>query len=309
MLRGKKGLLLLIGIVLVVAGGSSYWYHQQHSAPTTVQQTSQKTRVLKRRVTLVAIGDSLTHGQGDDKNEQGYVGRIKNKLQKHYHNRVTTYNYGVTGDRSDQMLKRLNEQPEMRANLKKADVIVMTVGGNDLMQKLESNLLSNSTNKIESNIEQAGTTYQQKLNELLTAVRKQNATAPIFMYSIYDPVYTYFPDVSVINESVAKWNQITQQTVAQYGPSYFVDINHLMSYGQYKTVKQRQKLSQQAHQANSDQVTQKQVIAIMNNDTHNLNNYISTEDNFHPNSKGYDQMTNALYKVMLQHDDWEYQQK
>ena len=82
MLRGKKGLLLLIGIVLVVAGGSSYWYHQQHSAPTTVQQTSQKTRVLKRRVTLVAIGDSLTHGQGDDKNEQGYVGRIKNKLQK-----------------------------------------------------------------------------------------------------------------------------------------------------------------------------------------------------------------------------------
>ena len=302
MLRGKKGLLLLIGIVLVVAGGSSYWYHQQHSAPTTVQPTSQKTRVLKRRVTLVAIGDSLTHGQGDDKNEQGYVGRIKNKLQKHYHNRVTTYNYGVTGDRSDQMLKRLNEQPEMRANLKKADVIVMTVGGNDLMQKLESNLLSNSTNKIESNIEQAGTTYQQKLNELLTAVRKQNATAPIFMYSIYDPV-------SVINESVAKWNQITQQTVAQYGPSYFVDINHLMSYGQYKTAKQRQKLSQQAHQANSDQVTQKQVIAIMNNDTHNLNNYISTEDNFHPNSKGYDQMTNALYKVMLQHDDWEYQQK
>ena len=220
----------MIGIVLVVAGGSSYWYHQQHSAPTTVQQTSQKTRVLKRRVTLVAIGDSLTHGQGDDKNEQGYVGRIKNKLQKHYHNRVTTYNYGVTGDRSDQMLKRLNEQPEMRANLKKADVIVMTVGGNDLMQKLESNLLSNSTNKIESNIEQAGTTYQQKLNELLTAVRKQNATAPIFMYSIYDPVYTYFPDVSVINESVAKWNQITQQTVAQYGPSYFVDINHLMSW-------------------------------------------------------------------------------
>lgn len=47
----------------------------------------------------------------------------------------------------------------------------------------------------------------------------------------------------------------------------------------------------------------------MNNDTHNLNNYISTEDNFHPNSKGYDQMTNALYKVMLQHDDWEYQQE
>ena len=308
MLHGKKGLLLLIGAVIAISGGG-YWYHQQQAAPTTVKQTSQKDRVIKKRVTLVAIGDSLTHGQGDNKNEQGYVGRIKKKLQKHYHNHVTTFNYGVTGDRSDQMLKRLNEQPEMRANLKKADVIVMTVGGNDLMQKLESNLLSNSSDKIESNIDQAGTNYQAKLNELLSAVRKQNATAPIFMYSIYDPVYTYFPDVSIINDSIDKWNQITKQTVAQYGPSYFVDIDQLMSYGQYKTSKQRQKLSQQAQKANSDQVTQKQVIAIMNNDTHNLNEYISTEDNFHPNAKGYDQMTNDLYKVMIKHDDWEYQQK
>lgn len=309
MLHGKKGLLLLIGAVIAVSGGGGYWYHQQQAAPATVKQTSQKDRVIKKRVTLVALGDSLTHGQGDNKNEQGYVGRIKKKLQNHYHNRVTTYNYGVTGDRSDQMLKRLNEQPEMRANLKKADVIVMTVGGNDLMQKLESNLLSNSSDKIESNLDQAGTTYQAKLNELLSAVRKQNASAPIFMYSIYDPVYTYFPDVSIINDSIDKWNQITKQTVAQYGPSYFVDINQLMSYGQYKTAKQRQKLSRQAKKANSDQVTQKQVIAIMNNDTHNLNEYISTDDNFHPNAKGYDQMTNALYKVMLKHDDWEYQQK
>ena len=308
MLHGKKGLLLLIGAVIAISGGG-YWYHQQQAAPTTVKQTSQKDRVIKKRVTLVAIGDSLTHGQGDNKNEQGYVGRIKKKLQKHYHNHVTTFNYGVTGDRSDQMLKRLNEQPEMRANLKKADVIVMTVGGNDLMQKLESNLLSNSSDKIESNIDQAGTNYQAKLNELLSAVRKQNATAPIFMYSIYDPVYTYFPDVSIINDSIDKWNQITKQTVAQYGPSYFVDIDQLMSYGQYKTAKHRQKLSQQAQKANSDQVTQKQVIAIMNNDTHNLNEYISTEDNFHPNAKGYDQMTNDLYKVMIKHDDWEYQQK
>ena len=66
MLRGKKGLLLLIGIVLAVAGGSGYWYHQQHSAPTTVQQTSQKTRVLKRRVTLVAIGQPQLSCAGTD---------------------------------------------------------------------------------------------------------------------------------------------------------------------------------------------------------------------------------------------------
>ncbi|KRN58871.1 SGNH/GDSL hydrolase family protein [Limosilactobacillus secaliphilus] len=296
-----KWLLLLL--VLISALGGAYYYHQH-----TASQASQPTKVVKKHVRLVAIGDSLTYGQGDEKEQGGYVGQIKPALEKEYSTKVSTWNYGVSGDRSDQILKRLNNQPKMRQNLKQADVIVMTVGGNDLMQKLQVNLLSSSSD-VNDNVAAARKTYQKKLKTLFTAVRQQNSHAPIFLFSIYNPVYTYFPQVSVINESIEKWNQTSQATVKEFKPAYFVNIDHLMSYGQYKTEHKRAELKKTSKEVNQTSISQKQVVSIMNHREKNLNEYISTDDNFHPNHHGYQQMTKALLKQMKQHDSFMYEEK
>lgn len=263
--------------------------------------------VVKKKVRLVAIGDSLTYGQGDEDHNGGYVGLIKERLQKKFHNQVTTVNYGVSGDRSDQILRRINNQQQIRQDLKNADVITMTVGGNDLMQSLQKDLMTNSQKNISQDINAAGVTYQNKLRDLFSAIRQQNKKAPIFIMSIYNPVYTYFPQVDTINSSISQWNQITKKTVNSYGPAYFVDINHLISYGQYKTNSQRKKLIKASEEVNDGKVSQKELISIMNKRNHNLNEYISTDDNFHPNHRGYRQMTYQLYKSMIKHDRFEYQ--
>ena len=94
------------------------------------KERSQPVRVPKTTLRLVAIGDSLTYGVGDQANDGGYVGQIKARLQQHLpKTKVATSNYGVSGDRSDQILKRLQSQSQMQVDLRKADVIVMTVGG------------------------------------------------------------------------------------------------------------------------------------------------------------------------------------
>lgn len=270
---------------------------------------SQPKRVVKKEVHLVALGDSLTYGQGDEKGDGGYVGLIKPRLQKKFHNKVTTVNYGVSGDRSDQILKRVNQQSTIRKDLKNADVIVMTVGGNDLMQSLQKDLTTNSSKTLNQDINQAGNVYQTKLKQLFGTIRKQNSSAPIFVMSIYNPVYTYFPQVDTINNSIGKWNQITSKTLKGYGPAYFVDINHLMSYGQYQTASQRQKLVKASERANSGQASQKELLTIMSQRNKNLNDYISTDDNFHPNHLGYRQMTQRLFKTMVKHDSFEYQKR
>lgn len=299
----KKWWLLLLAIILVVVGGC--WYIRQQSA-NGVAHFTQPRLVQKKTVHLVAVGDSLTYGQGDEKKDGGYVGIIKAKIEKRYqHTTVKTKNYGVSGDRSDQILARLNSQSEMRKDLRHADIITMTVGGNDLMQNLEKDLL-NSPKTVDKDVNQAQQTYIKSLNKLLTAVRKQNPHAPIFVMSIYNPVYTYFPNVDTINNSISKWNQTTKKVTQNYRQIYFVDINHLMSWGQYKTPAQRQQLVQKEQQANQGKVTQRQVINIMSNKDHNLNEYISTEDNFHPNHRGYQQMANRLFDKMVKHDRWEY---
>lgn len=299
----KKFLGILIVICLVIAG-LLIW---QKNISNHQRSTSHPTRIVKKKVHLVAIGDSLTYGQGDEDHKGGYVSLIKDRLQNKFHNQVTTVNYGVSGDRSDQILRRINDQKTIRQDLKSADVIVMTVGGNDLMQSLQKDLMTNSEKNISQDINNAGETYQAKLKKLFTTIRQQNKKAPIFVMSIYNSVYTYFPQVDTINSSISKWNQITQKTLQGYGPSYFVNINHLMSYGQYKTAAQREKLVQSSEKVNNGKVSQKELIAIMNKRNHNLNEYISTDDNFHPNHRGYRQMTYKLYKSMVKHDSFEYQ--
>jgi lysophospholipase L1-like esterase len=296
---------LIVIILLTISAG--YWYHlNQKSSPTTPVRHE---RVMKKEVNLVAIGDSLTYGQGDESKNGGYVGIIKQKIKQRYHTQVNTVNYGVSGDRSDQILDRINKQKKIRNDIKHADVITMTVGGNDLMQTLQKEIAENQQDEITSAVNKAGQTYQQKLVRLFTVIRRQNHQAPIFVVSIYNPVYAYFANVTVISRSVAQWNKITEQTVSQTDNAYFVDINHLMSYGQYKTSKQRQQLIDEDQKNGSNTLNQKQVIAIQKHDKKNLNQYISPEDNFHPNHKGYEEIAKKLFASMKKHNAWLYQTK
>lgn len=300
----KFGLGVIIVVALILGGGYAYVHYNHASHQQTATSTPRK--VEKKNVTLVALGDSLTHGQGDEDNQGGYVGIIKRQIEKKYtKTNVTAVNYGVTGDRSDQILTRLNQQKQLQSDLKKADVITMTVGGNDLMQTLEKNVLG-SQSDVTNSVDQAGKTYQKKLTKLFTAVRKENPTAPIFVISIYNPFYAYFPDVTVINQSITKWNRLTKQSLAKYPHTHFVDINRLMTYGQYKTKAQRQQLVQEEKQANQGKVSQARVLKIMNNKDHNLNQYISTDDNFHPNHRGYVKIADQLFKAMTKYNSWEF---
>lgn len=297
--------LLLILVIIGVGGGGWYVVHAPKSSSNSSEIKTPKY-VEKKNVKVVALGDSLTHGEGDETNNGGYVGIIKNKIEHRYRQtQVTTVNYGVTGDRSDQILDRLTQQTQLRKDLQDADVITMTVGGNDLMQILEKNVMG-SESQVTSSVERGEKVYQQKLNKLFGAVRKENPRAPIFVMSIYNPFYTYFPDVTIINQSIDKWNQTTKSAMNNYKSMYFVNINKIMSYGQYQTKGQQQQLIKEEEKANQGQVSQKRVIAIMNHKDKNLNKYISTEDNFHPNHAGYVKIADQLFKSMEKHDSWEF---
>ena len=298
----RRWLLAIILIIVLLAGGY-YWTQQSKSS------SSEPTRVVKKQVQLVALGDSLTYGQGDDADKGGYVGRIQHKLAHHYHTKVSAVNYGVSGDRSDQILDRLNKQSKIRQSLKKADVIVMTVGGNDLMQSFQKDLLTSYSQGVEKKVNAQGKIYQAKLQKLFRAVRQQNPHAPLCVFSIYNPVYVYFPQANAIDDSISHWNNLTQQTLKDYGPAYFVNIDSLMSHGQYRTKAEQSQLLASSKSVNSQQVSQKQLIKIMDQKGHNKNYYISTEDNFHPNRHGYQAMTKKLFLQMKKHDGFMYQQR
>lgn len=290
-------MVALIVVIIAGLGGFYYWHQATTSSPKTV---------LKSKIKLVAIGDSLTQGVGDQKQQGGYVGIIKKLLTKQYHNQVTTYNYGKSGDRSDQILDRLQNQTAIQTNLKSADVIVMTVGGNDLSQVLYADAPGKSANQVETSVQKVGVNYRKKLHKLMRAIRQENKTAPIFVISIYNPYYVYFPNVTTMENSVTLWNHYTQAIVKQYRQTYFVNIQKLMSYGQYTTASSRSSLVEQTKKANQSSTKQSDLLQVMNTSS-NLNNYISPSDNYHPNYRGYTKMAQALFKMMEKHHQFEYQ--
>lgn len=301
---------MIVIVVLMLIAATGYWFYLSRPDSNITSNNVRSHRQVKRvkkHIRLYAIGDSLTYGQGDETKKGGYVSIVAHKIRHHYHTKVSTVNYGVSGDRSDQILARLQKQSQMRYDLRKADVITMTVGGNDLMQTLEKIISTNSEKEINAQVAKSGNQYQQKLTQLMNEIRKENPRAPIFVFSIYNPVYTYFANVTSITRSIAQWNRLTSETIGEYNNTYFVNIDHLMSYGQYQSKSSRAKLVKAAQKSGSSELSQKQVTTIMNHKNQNLNNYISTEDNFHPNHRGYVKMADRLFKSMEHHHNWVYQ--
>ena len=90
-----------------------------------------------------------------------------------------TANFGIGGQRSDQINQRVQTNKKVRRALRRADVIALTAGGNDLLQGLEKNILVNSDAQMSKQMTPLKTKYQQKLTQLVDDVHEVNPRAQI----------------------------------------------------------------------------------------------------------------------------------
>ncbi|WP_407891098.1 SGNH/GDSL hydrolase family protein [Lacticaseibacillus sp. N501-2] len=235
---------------------------------------------------VVGVGDSLTHGVGDATNAGGYVALIKRDLEQSGDYAVSTQNFGVTGNTAPQVQHRLDHQPKLQKALKQADVITLTVGGNDLMAVLQKHFFDMTTKDVATGNAQ----FQQRLLKLLTTMRQANPQAPIYVFGIYNPFYVYFPHLTAMTTSVQNWNAGTKKTLRKVDHAYFVDIDSVLSKG---------------NTSSASTSTKKALKAAVAGDS-DANPLIFTQDHFHPNNAGYAQMTKQLWHEMTKtKSQWE----
>lgn len=257
--------------------------------PTATSRLDMKPKEIispqKQRIQLVAVGDSLTQGVGDETNKGGFVSLLANSLETKFPvNPVEIENFGVSGNRSPQILKRVKSDEKLQKNLETADIITLTVGGNDLMRVIQNNILGLSVDTFKK----PGEKYQKNLQELLDEIRTYNSKAPIYVLGIYNPFYIYFPEITEMQEIVNNWNRLTESVVDQEDQTYFVPINDLIYQGIFDT---------------NDATVEEEVDASTLNDLRN--NALYEEDKFHPNFNGYQLISMAfLEKITETSDDW-----
>ncbi|HDR4900831.1 TPA: SGNH/GDSL hydrolase family protein [Bacillus cereus] len=169
-------------------------------ASNLIKKTDVVAKEKKKTGTLqiVSLGDSLTRGVGD-KEGIGYIGRMKEDLQKDYKQKVALTNLAVSGAKMPDLLKQI-ESNGAQYSIKQADVIVLTIGGNDLFPGWES------LGKIDLETYRPDTeTFQNEAKKIIEKIRKLNTDSPIFWLGLYNP----FEDVEDLKGSsniVVDWN-------------------------------------------------------------------------------------------------------
>ncbi|HDR6313670.1 TPA: SGNH/GDSL hydrolase family protein [Bacillus thuringiensis] len=169
-------------------------------ASNLIKKTDVVVKEKKKTGTLqiVSLGDSLTRGVGD-KEGIGYIGRMKEDLQKDYKQKVALTNLAVSGAKMPDLLKQI-ESSGAQYSIKQADVIVLTIGGNDLFPGWES------LGKIDLETYRPDTaTFQNEAKKIIEEIRKLNTDSPIFWLGLYNP----FEDVEDLKGSsniVVDWN-------------------------------------------------------------------------------------------------------
>lgn len=172
-------------------------------------------------VNIVAIGDSLTQGIGDESEQGGYVGIIDRTIN---HNEEVVHfdNFGKNGNRTDQLLVRL-EDPDIVDRIEDAHIVLITIGANDIMQVAKENFTNLTYDKFAAEQDH----FEQRLNEIFETIRDLNGNTQIYLLGIYNPFEKYFPEVEELNQIVDDWNKISKRTTESYDDAIFIPVKDL----------------------------------------------------------------------------------
>jgi len=140
------------------------------------------------------------------------------------------------------------EDKKILAVLKNADIIIFTIGGNDLMKVVKRDLFELKKSHFKRELKG----YEKRLDELFGMIREVNSDAVIIAAGLYNPFTVLTDEAIEFEDIITNWNEVIEAHVVEDGKSCFVPVKDLFN----------------------------------SND-----NMVYHTDFFHPNAKGYEEMT------------------
>ncbi|MGM9925134.1 MAG: GDSL-type esterase/lipase family protein [Bacillus sp. (in: firmicutes)] len=204
-------------------------------------------------ITIASIGDSLTQGVGDDTDKGGYQFVLTEHLEKEKQIKdISMAHYGKRGLTSKGLIKQLQKN-NVKNLVKQADVVIVTIGGNDVMSIVKQNYTHLQRPQFEKGMEQ----YEANLTEIISLIRDENPKGDIYLVGLYNPFTRWLNSIDEFDDIMVEWNNKTKAMTQTQKGVYFVEISPYFS-----SVEE---------------------------------NLIYEEDSFHPNTKGYEKMGEAIY--------------
>lgn len=163
---------------------------------------------------IVAIGDSLTQGVGDSTEQGGFVGILDNHINQN--KKIATFeNLGKRGNQTTHLIKRI-EDPDIKKSLKNTDIVLITIGANDIMQVAKENFADMTYDIFAAE----RINYEGRLHTILSTITNLNPDASIYLIGFYNPFQQYFEHIKELDMIVDDWNNTSKQVADVYGATF-----------------------------------------------------------------------------------------
>ncbi|MFC0274347.1 SGNH/GDSL hydrolase family protein [Metabacillus herbersteinensis] len=221
-------LLIVFSVFILLSGcASSSLYSSSISDKKNnlIEKLNPPESFTSRDLKIVAIGDSLTAGVGDESKQGGYIGMVKKMLERETGlKEVTLSNFGIRGHKTDDLLKKLSNE-EVISRVKEADIIVMTIGANDIMEVVRGNILSLDFEPFRNEKKN----YEDRFSDILSTIRKHNTEAQIVYVGLYNPFKLMLPELTEIDIIIEEWNNSSQRLIQADPNSNYVPVDDFFS--------------------------------------------------------------------------------
>lgn len=154
---------------------------------------------------VLVLGDSLSHGTGDPTG-RGYAADVVAALRRR--GPVETVNLAVAGAESSD-LRKLVESANVRSLAASADLILFSVGGNDLSHSLSA---AGAPAQAVSSISASRARFAENLRSILRDLREANPSAPIRLLGLYQPFGGDGQESRIGESLVLSWNSVLAET-------------------------------------------------------------------------------------------------
>lgn len=203
--------------------------HQIEEQPSSFKETSLTPKenipydFIPRTYHIVSVGDSLTQGVGDSTKRGGYVPYLQEQLEEQKGIKEAIFhNFGVSGNRTSQILNRLRTK-EIRTAVKEADIVLITTGGNDIMKVVRENFSGLDMKDFDRELIH----YEKTLTSVMDTIKQENEEAIIGLIGLYNPFFLFLADVKEMDMVIEKWNHVSENVLRKYDRTLFVEIADL----------------------------------------------------------------------------------
>ncbi|MDD9267926.1 GDSL-type esterase/lipase family protein [Paenibacillus sp. GCM10023248] len=142
---------------------------------------------MAKTINYLAFGDSLTVGFGAPAG-LGFVDIFRLKVEQELNHPVHLIQAGTNGATTSELLQTMESDPQIQQDIRSADIITMTAGGNDLIQAAIPFFYQNDPGFLKAALQ----TYEANYKKIMLQIEalRQGVQTPYLMalVGLYNPL-------------------------------------------------------------------------------------------------------------------------